>query len=248
MNNKFFLFLIIYLISKIKSNLKRQSFDIFKSNHEIFIDSHRGVNREFFQNTYASFKRAIQYNIDGIELDVWLSADNVPVVLHGGSDGDISEFYNGTGSVKNYTIEELKQFRTIEDNQPMPLFEEVIKMCKNRIFINIEIKDNRYDIVFNEVIKLLEQYDMLNQIQISSFHYDYYNKVKEYNLNHEKKIEFGFIYAPESTELFKYDYPNCSLNIYYTDVSEDVIKKAHDNNMAVLVWFHMDINENTKNI
>ena len=245
----FIIFLILYLISKIKikSNLKkRQSFDIFKSNHEIFIDSHRGVNREFFQNTYASFKRAIQYNIDGIELDVWLSADNVPVVLHGGSDGEITGFYNGTGSVKNYTIEELNQFRTIKDNQPMPLFEEVIKMCKNKIFINIEIKDKRYDIVFNEVIKLLEKYDMLNQIQISSFHYGYYNKVKEYNMNHKKKIEFGFIYPPQTSKLFKYDYPNCTLNIYYTDVSEDVIKKAHDNNMAVLVWFGMHIKEDTK--
>ena len=94
MSNKlsFILFLIIYLISKIKSNLKHQSFDIFKSNHEIFIDSHRGVNREFFQNTYASFKRAIQYIINGIELDIWLSADNVPVILLGGSDDDIQNF------------------------------------------------------------------------------------------------------------------------------------------------------------
>ena len=247
MNNKlyFIFFFIIYLTAK-KSGLSRQSFDIFKLNHKIFIDGHRGVNREFFQNTYLTFKRAIQYNIDVVESDVWLSADNIPVIFHGGGDGNISGFYNGTGSVKNYTIKELKKYRSIEDNQPMPLLEEVFKMCKNKIFINIEIKDNRYDIVFNEIIKLLEKYDMFNQIQISSFHHYYYNKIKNYNLNHKKKIEFGFLYTNNSTSRFKYNYPNCTLNILYTDVSENVIKNAHKNKMAVLAWFQMGVNEDIK--
>jgi glycerophosphoryl diester phosphodiesterase len=249
MNNKlyFILFFIIFQIAKLKNTrLKRHSFDIFKPNHKIFIDSHRGVNKEFFQNTYLAFKKAIQYNIDGIELDVWLSKDNVPVIVHGGGDGNISGYYNGTGSVKNYTIKELKKFRSIEDNQPIPLLEEVLKMCKNKIFLNIEIKDNRYDIVFNEIIKLLEKYNMFNQIQISSFHHNYYNKVKNYNLNHKKKIEFGFLYLNNSTSKFNYNYPKCALNIHYTDVSENVIKKAHKKKMAVIAWFQMNANEDLK--
>ena len=249
MNNKlyFIFFFIIYLIAKLKKRrLKRQSFDIFKSNHEIFIDGHRGVNREFFQNTYLSFNRAIKYNIDGIELDVWLSADNVPVVLHGGGNGELLGFYDGTGSVKNYTIKELKKFRRIKENQPMPLLEDVFKMCKNKIFLNIEIKDNKYDIVFNEIIKLLEKNDIFNQIQISSFHHYYYYKVKNYNLNHKKKIEFGFIYLNNSTSILNYNYPNCTLNIHYLDVSENVIKKAHKNKMAVIAWFQMGVNEDIK--
>jgi glycerophosphoryl diester phosphodiesterase len=249
MKNKlyFLFFFIIFQIVKLKiTRLKRHSFDIFKPNHKIFIDSHRGVNTEFFQNTYLAFKKAIQYNIDGIELDVWLSKDNVPVIVHGGGNGNISGYYNGTGSVKNYTIKELKKFRSVEDNQPIPLLEEVLKMCKNKIFLNIEIKDNRYDIVFNEIIKLLEKYNMFNQIQISSFHHNYYNKVKNYNLNHKKKIEFGFLYINNSTSKFNYNYPKCALNIHYTDVSGNVIKKAHKNKMAVIVWFQMNANEDLK--
>ena len=249
MKNKlyFLFFFIIFQIVKLKNTrLKRHSFDIFKPNHKIFIDSHRGVNKEFFQNTYLAFKKAIQYNIDGIELDVWLSKDNVPVIVHGGGNGNISGYYNGTGSVKNYTIKELKKFRSVEDNQPIPLLEEVLKMCKNKIFLNIEIKDNRYDIVFNEIIKLLEKYNMFNQIQISSFHHNYYNKVKNYNLNHKKKIEFGFLYINNSTSKFNYNYPKCALNIHYTDVSGNVIKKAHKNKMAVIAWFQMNANEDLK--
>jgi glycerophosphoryl diester phosphodiesterase len=249
MKNKlyFLFFFIIFQIVKLKiTRLKRHSFDVFKPNHKIFIDSHRGVNKEFFQNTYLAFKKAIQYNIDGIELDVWLSKDNVPVIVHGGGNGNISGYYNGTGSVKNYTIKELKKFRSVEDNQPIPLLEEVLKMCKNKIFLNIEIKDNRYDIVFNEIIKLLEKYNMFNQIQISSFHHNYYNKVKNYNLNHKKKIEFGFLYLNNSTSKFNYNYPKCALNIHYTDVSGNVIKKAHKNKMAVIAWFQMNANEDLK--
>ena len=36
------------------------------------------------------------------------------------------------------------------------------------------------------------------------------------------------------------------MNIHYTDVSGNVIKKAHKNKMAVIVWFQMNANEDLK--
>ena len=63
------------------NNLNRKSFDIFNKNHKIFIEGHRGVNREKPQNTKTSFLKAIEYQLDSIELDIWLSKDKIPVVL-----------------------------------------------------------------------------------------------------------------------------------------------------------------------
>ena len=57
------------IISLNKSNLNRKSFSYLKS-HKTYIESHRGVNRELPENTLSAFNRAIQFDLDSIELDV----------------------------------------------------------------------------------------------------------------------------------------------------------------------------------
>ena len=84
----FFLSIRIYNIIYMSLNtIQRYSHDIFKKPHKVFIEGHRGVNREFFENSIESFKQAIKYNLDSIELDIWLTKDKIPIVIHGGFRG-----------------------------------------------------------------------------------------------------------------------------------------------------------------
>ena len=53
-----FIFLIIVSLSY-KYILKRKAFDEFKP-HKVFIEAHRGVNREIFENTKESILRSIK--------------------------------------------------------------------------------------------------------------------------------------------------------------------------------------------
>ena len=46
------------------------------------LQGHRGARGLFPENTVAGFRRAIQIGIDSIELDVAVTADDVPVVFH----------------------------------------------------------------------------------------------------------------------------------------------------------------------
>lgn len=46
------------------------------------IIAHRGARREAPENTIPAFERALAYGCDGIEFDVLLTKDNVPVVTH----------------------------------------------------------------------------------------------------------------------------------------------------------------------
>ena len=232
---------IILLIST-TSNLNRKSFSYLQS-HKTYIESHRGINRELPENTISAFNRAIQFDVDSIELDIWLTSDNIPVVIHGGNNGDVSLTTNGHGSVKNYTYNKLRELHTLIGNEKIPSLEEVLILCKNKIFINIEIKDNRYDLVFDTTIKLIEQYDMNEQIQFSSFHYKYYDKVQEYNKNHDKKIEFGFIYNTNPTIEYK---SNSTINIHHTTANEEIVKKAHSLGIGVMTWFSMGSLEDTR--
>lgn len=52
---------------------------------------HRGG---FFgpENSMKGFRGAVENKLEGIEFDVWLSKDNVPIVLHGGDDGQLTKY------------------------------------------------------------------------------------------------------------------------------------------------------------
>jgi len=167
------------------STLTRNSFSITKK-HRIYIESHRGVNREIFQNTLPAVERAIQYGVESFETDIWLTKDNVLVIIHGGNNGDLEGYYDHPGLVTDLTWDELSTYRTIEDNLPMPRLIDMMELTKDKIFMNLEIKDPRVDLVFDRMTSLIEQYDFFDQIAISSFHHDYYNKIVEYNQEEEK--------------------------------------------------------------
>lgn len=71
--------------------------------------AHRGYRGKFDENTMLAFKKAIEYNADGIETDIQLSKDGIPIIIH---DETLDRTTNGHGFVNDYTIDELKIFRT----------------------------------------------------------------------------------------------------------------------------------------
>ncbi len=56
------------------------------------------------ENTLAAFAHALHLGVDGVELDVRLSKDGVPVVIH---DEDLARTTGATGSVSAQTADEL---------------------------------------------------------------------------------------------------------------------------------------------
>ncbi len=223
----------------------RHPYDIF-SPHRTYIESHRGANREIFQNTLESISRVIQYDIDSFECDAWLTKDNVLVIVHGGYGGDLKGFYNRPGKVPQLTWDKLSTYRTIRDNLKMPRLIDIMELAKNKIFLNLEIKDPRVDLVFPLVIELIEKYNFFDQISISSLHHLYYNKIEEYNKSHKNKIVFGFVYNPNRKKLFDYTKKGHTLNIFWKEVTKEVCDKAHKNGMAVIAWFSFYITEKTE--
>jgi len=78
-------------------------------NLKILNIAHRGYSGKFDENTMLAFKKAIEYKADGIETDVQLSKEGIPVIIH---DETLDRTTNGHGFVKDYTLDELKRFRT----------------------------------------------------------------------------------------------------------------------------------------
>ncbi len=106
---------------------------------------HRGAKGYEPENTLISFGKAIDLNVDGIELDVHLSSDGEIMVIH---DETIDRTTNGKGFVENFTSSQLKKLE-------IPTLIEVLDFTNRRCFINIELKGNG---TAKPVIELISHY------------------------------------------------------------------------------------------
>lgn len=95
--------------------------------------AHRGYSGKFDENTMLAFKKALEYNADGIETDVQLSKDGIPILIH---DETLDRTTNGHGLVKDYTLDELKVFRTKSEQRVQALKTDALdemKLIKTKI-------------------------------------------------------------------------------------------------------------------
>jgi glycerophosphoryl diester phosphodiesterase len=97
---------------------------------------HRGACGYAPENTLLSFKKAIEFNVAMIELDVFCCASGQLVVIH---DATLERTTNGQGYVESKTLAELKKLDA-GDGEPIPTLAEVCDYVNRRAIINIELK------------------------------------------------------------------------------------------------------------
>ena len=98
--------------------------------------AHRGDRHTQPENTHAAFEAALTHPIDGIELDVRITADNHIVVFH-----DVTSACVGGGDrfIANHT---LAQLQTLDygEGEPLPLLDEVLTRYGQRTHLLLEVK------------------------------------------------------------------------------------------------------------
>lgn len=101
--------------------------------------AHRGLHdnaSDAPENSMAAFKKAVDAGF-GIELDVQLSKDKVPVVFH---DFTLKRICGVEGKVADYTYEELQQFSLCESKEKIPRFEDFLKLVDGKVPLIVEYK------------------------------------------------------------------------------------------------------------
>ena len=125
--------------------------------------AHRGLyDDNIKENTIEAFDNAFNNGYQGIEFDVRLTKDNIPVVLH---DSFLSRVFGIKGLLKNFTYQELRN-----KNIDIPKLEDVINRYQNKVMI-IELKEKI------DITKYLE--NPKSNYYISSFNYDYVSYLKK---------------------------------------------------------------------
>jgi glycerophosphoryl diester phosphodiesterase len=74
----------------------------------------------------------------GLEIDLQMSSDDVPVVFH---DDFLQRLTPRMGLVKEHTVAELSDIRLSHGNECIPTFEEILKLVNGVVPLLVEIKD-----------------------------------------------------------------------------------------------------------
>jgi glycerophosphoryl diester phosphodiesterase len=136
--------------------------------------AHRGASAAAPENTIAAFERAITDGADAIELDVHLSRDDHPVVIH---DETLERTTNGSGSVRGHTMRELKRLDAgarwgpAFAGQRLQTLQEVLERFRGRTRFWIELKggSSLYPDIEERIVGLLEVYDVIDTALVQSF-------------------------------------------------------------------------------
>lgn len=101
--------------------------------------AHRGLHdnqTDAPENSMKAFEKAVDAGF-GIEMDIQLTKDNVPVVFH---DFTLNRICGVDGKVRNFTFEELQQFPLCRSKERIPRLEDVLKMVNGRVPLIVEFK------------------------------------------------------------------------------------------------------------
>jgi glycerophosphoryl diester phosphodiesterase len=135
--------------------------------------AHRGASAYAPENTLAAFNLAFEMGADGIELDVSLTKDGVPVVFHFDPDDQT----HGVRSLKDLTLDQVKQidagawFAVRFRGERIPTLFEVLEGMAGRGLIDIELKSNtlQTDGLEAAVAKVIEETNVGSDVLLSSF-------------------------------------------------------------------------------
>lgn len=132
----------------------------------VMIFAHRGDWRNAPENSLKAFQNCIDEGLDGIEVDVQLTKDSVLVVMH---DQTLERTTTGKGNVSEYTYTELQKLYLkspigVVTRQKIPTFEDVLKIAKGKILIQVD----KWPKVKEHVISIARKHDCLNHLVFRS--------------------------------------------------------------------------------
>lgn len=188
--------------------------------------AHRGASREFPENTIAAFRRAIELGVPGIELDVHLSADGIPVVIH---DETVDRTTNATGPVASWTAAELAAMDA-GDGEGIPSLSDVIDLVVGKTRLNIEVKAAA---AADAVLVLVEQSQNLDWA-ISSFDWDVLRHVRNARADAALwPLTYG---ATEEAIAFAQEIGAVQLNLVDEAVDADIVRVLLELGIGSWVW------------
>ncbi|WP_205835593.1 glycerophosphodiester phosphodiesterase [Niallia alba] len=208
--------------------------------------AHRGANEWYNESTITAYQIAAETGVDSLEMDLRMTKDGELIVMH---DETMDRTTNGKGKVSDYTLEEIRAFRTMESDdskeitEKIPTLKEILETFHDtqNYYIETRLVDEKLAME-EKLIQLLEEYQLLDKelVTIQSFSEESLMKIKEL----APDTELALLFRKGSFSLEKahtVDFP--IIGIESTDVTKKVVEELHKKGKEVHVYF---INKKTQ--
>jgi glycerophosphoryl diester phosphodiesterase len=132
------------------------------------IIGHRGASAVAPENTIAAFEAAIAAGADGIEFDVRLTNDGVPVVIH---DETLYRTHRIRQRVADLSVTQLNEFDVPSLARVFELF------ATNNLILYLELKEKTIQLT-EECCRLVEQYRLRDRVIFECFEHSALKTIK----------------------------------------------------------------------
>ncbi len=219
------------------------------------IIAHRGASAVAPENTLAAFEKALDDGAEGIEFDVQLAKDGVPVVVH---DENLSRLSGTENFVADLTVEELQKLdvgswfnsantRFANDNfsnEIIPTLEELfdfLKSYKGLLYVELKCETKTAEKLVRAVCEVIKQTNLLPQIVLKSFYLQTLTRAKEIL----PEIRTATLFSPkimsvlrkrrhilDEAEKFRAD----EISIHYSLATKSLVEKARNRGLPTTIW------------
>jgi len=205
------------------------------------IFAHRGASGYAPENTLASFALAVSMGADGVEFDVQLSRDGIPVVIH---DETLQRTTGHDGMVQDLTAAELGGLNASMGNtsypgQSVPTLAAVLDLLADApMTINIEIKNSAvlYPGLDDLVLRLIDEHQLRDRVIISSFNHITLARIHAV----DPAIPLGLVFEDVLYEPWRYAQQVGASGVHpglpYLKAEPDVVQASHAAGLDVRVW------------
>ena len=190
---------------------------------EPLIIGHRGASAVALENTMAAFEAAIGARADGIEFDVHLSRDGVPVIIH---DETLQRTHGLRRRVADLTVDELRDAGVPSLRQFFEL------MVHNALLLCLEIKGSSAKLA-EECCRVVSEFSLEDRVIVECFDLSVLREIK--GLKTAALFGRG-IYADQMLIDRALEVGASVLAPNYRLVTAKLIEKAKLAGLKVVVW------------
>ena len=201
------------------------------SNKDILVVGHRGAMGHVLENTIESVQKAIELNVDGIEIDVFKSKTGELVVYH---DPFLSRLSNSNAFIEQISLDSIKKIELI-GGYFIPTLKEIVDIIPEKIFLNIELKGQDTAFETNKIIiNYLNTYNFpVSKFIISSFRWDELKKIKSFNKDIPIAILVDSLYKIDDAIKLAKQINAVALNPNKEFITKKIVNKIQSKNIKV---------------
>lgn len=204
------------------------------------IIAHRGASANATENTMAAFKKATEMDVSGMETDIRLTKDGVPVLHH---DPTLKRLTGSKKAIKHVTLAELKTYTFKKKGYPfrksgaIVTLEQFLTYMQDfpHITLHLEIKKEPELInnIEEKILADIQKRNVTNQIVFSSFNHTCLHRLWEL----DSHSQIALLFTKQQPKFFDYinhlSMPITSIHPKHTVLTKDMIKQAHQRGIAV---------------